>query len=140
MLRRLVFQVGWHLHRLVYRLTAGRAAGAGTLELRTVGRRTGEPRMTLLHYLPDGDRLLVVASNAGGARDPAWWLNLAARPAAEVVLAGAVRPVTAREAVGTERDSLWGRLTVWNPDYADYQRRSGRRVPVVILEPREEMP
>ena len=131
-----MFQVGWHLHRLMYRLLGTRAAGAETLELRTVGRRTGTPRTTLLTYLEDGDRRVVVASNAGAERHPAWWLNLRANPRAEVVIDGRARPVAGREATGEERARLWSRIVAWKPAYADYERRAdGRTVPVVVLEP-----
>lgn len=68
-------QAQWHMHRLAYRISGGSAAGDGTLALHTVGRRSGKPRMTLLNYLDDDGRYVVVASNAGSDRHPAWWLN-----------------------------------------------------------------
>ncbi|MGI8930691.1 MAG: nitroreductase/quinone reductase family protein [Candidatus Limnocylindria bacterium] len=136
MLRRALFQIGWHLHRLLYRLTGGRAGGSGTLELRTVGRRSGDQRMTLLSYLGDGENLVVVGSNAGSERPPAWSLNLEAAPDAEVVLGGRAMPVHAHWASGPERDRLWSRLQAGNPAFERYQEMAGREVPVIVLEPR----
>lgn len=135
-MRRAVFQLAWHLHRLAYRLLGRRAAGATTLELRTVGRRSGQPRMTLLTYLPDGPRRVVVASNAGAAGHPAWWHNLRAQPSCRIVVDGRTERMRAREATGPERDALWARFVARHPGYAEYARLAGeRRVPVVVLEP-----
>lgn len=134
-LRRLAFQLFWHLHRLAYRLLGARATGDDALVLRTVGRNSAEPRETLLSYLPDGERYVVIGSNAGADRHPAWWLNLQARPYAEIELRGRAVPVRAGEAEGAERERLWARIVEWNASYADYARRTERRIPVVILEP-----
>lgn len=138
MLRRALFQIGWHLHRLLYRVTGGRAGGAGALELRTVGRRSGEPRMTLLNFLRDGAALVVIGSNAGSPRTPAWALNLEARPDAEVAVEGCTVAVRAHVAGGDERARLWRRVLEWNPTYGRYQKMAGREVPVIVLEPRAD--
>jgi F420H(2)-dependent quinone reductase len=134
-LRRVGMQVMWHMHRLVYRISGGKAAGDGTLAVHTVGRRSGEPRMTLLNYLDDGGRYVVVASNAGSHRHPAWWLNLEARPDAEVVVDGRRIPVRAHRADGAERERLWERVVEWNAAYAGYATETARSIPVVVLEP-----
>lgn len=136
-LRRLAFQLFWHLHRLAYRLLGARATGDDALVLRTVGRKSGEPRETLLNYLPDGERYVVIGSNAGADRHPAWWLNLQVRPDAEVEVRGRALRVRAREAEGPQRERLWARVVEWNGSYAEYARRTERRIPVVILEPAE---
>ncbi|HEX2142470.1 MAG TPA: nitroreductase/quinone reductase family protein, partial [Candidatus Limnocylindria bacterium] len=128
-------QALWHMHRLAYRVSGGRAAGDGTLAIHTVGRRSGEPRMTLLNYLDDGGRYVVVASNAGSQRHPAWWLNLQARSGAEVVVGGRRVPVRAHRANGVERERLWERILEWNPVYAAYAAETARSIPVVVLEP-----
>ena len=114
-MRRALYQLAWHLHRLVYRLVGRRAAGRETLELRTVGRRSGQARMTLLTFMPDGDRFVVVASNAGAAGHPAWWLNLRARPTTDVVVDGRTVLVVAREAAGAERAAVWGEFVAAHP-------------------------
>jgi deazaflavin-dependent oxidoreductase (nitroreductase family) len=77
----------------------------------------------------------VVGSNGGDARPPAWWLNLQAQPAAEVQVDRAHYRVTARQAVGAERDALWQRLEASYRYYANYRRRTSREIPVVVLEP-----
>ena len=135
-MRRAVFQLAWHLHRLAYRLLGRSAAGTTTLELRTIGRRSGQPRMTLLTFVPDGPRRVVVASNAGAAGHPAWWHNLRAQPSTRIVVDGRTERVRAREASGAERDELWARFVAQHPGYAGYARLAGdRQVPVVVLEP-----
>ncbi len=138
MLRRALFQVGWHFHRLLYRLSGGRAGGADTLEIRTVGRHSGVRRMTLLSFLRDGGNFVVIGSNAGSERTPAWALNLGAHSEAEVVLEGRTLPVRAHVAAGAERDRLWTRIIAWNPTYSRYQEMAEREVPVVVLEPRAD--
>jgi len=108
--------------------------GLPLLLLETVGRRSGRPRCVALAYLLDGDDLVVVPANAGAERTPAWWLNLRAAGTGVVDLGEhrtAVRPV---EAHGPERERLWRRLAAVAP-VDRYQRRTPRRLPVVILRP-----
>jgi deazaflavin-dependent oxidoreductase (nitroreductase family) len=128
------------LHVLVYRLSRGRLLGgigkAPFLLLHHVGRRSGKERVSPLIYVDDGARLALVASAGGAARHPAWYLNLRARPETEVEVRGERRAVHAREAEGRERERLWRRAAEIYPDYAVYARRTGRRIPVVVLEPR----
>ena len=133
-------QALWHAHRLVFRATGrglerAEAEKLGTLALRTVGRNSGLCRETLVWYVVDGLDLVVVASNAGSDRDPAWWLNLEANPEAEVRTADEWLPYRARRASGEELDRLWLRITALKPQYAEYRRAAGREIPVVILEP-----
>jgi len=127
------------LHRAVYLKTGGRLggrlAGRDMLLLTTRGRRSGEPRTTPLSYLKDGDDFVVVASNNGGPRDPAWWLNLEADSRAEIVVATRRLPVAAHLARGEERERLWPLLIAYNPPYATYAKRTTRDIPVVVLRP-----
>ncbi|MGX6449209.1 nitroreductase/quinone reductase family protein, partial [Patulibacter sp. S7RM1-6] len=116
----------------------GVAVGHTTLLLRTRGARTGAPRAVPLLYTAHGDDLVLVASSGGADRHPAWLHNLRAHPEAEVELGGRIRPVRAREATGAERDELWARCCANYAGYAAYQRRVGRRIPVVVLEPRAD--
>ena len=81
------------------------------------------------------DAFVVVASYAGEPRDPEWWRNLKAHPAAEVMVDGRSLEVRAREADGARRELLWSRIVEADPAYAEYQRRTERRLPVVLLEP-----
>ncbi len=126
-------------HVLVYRATGGRLGGkvgrAPVLLLTVTGRRTGAPRTTPLLYLRDGERLVLVASNAGDDKDPAWWTNLRHNPAARVELGGERRAFKARQATAEEKARYWPQLVGQYGSYATYQKRTRREIPVVILEP-----
>jgi deazaflavin-dependent oxidoreductase (nitroreductase family) len=126
------------LHRFVYRVSGGRVGanlrGSRMLLLEHVGRRTGQPRSTPLLYIEDGERLVVVASNAGDDRTPAWWLNLQQKPEAAVQVGRAHSRVHAREADASERERLWPLLEASYRYYADYRARTQRKIPIVILE------
>ena len=110
--------------------------GTAILVLETVGRRTGNPRMTPLVYLPHGDRFAVVPANAGADRPPAWWLNLEAAGAGFVVLGGTRQRITPAIATGIEHERLWRRFCAVTP-VEHYQRSTRRTLPVVILTPAE---
>ncbi len=130
----------WWLHPRIYRLTGGRLGGTvmgmPVLLLTTRGRRTGLPRTRALTFLPRGDTAVVVASYLGEPRHPAWWLNLEANPDAEIQIGSTTRAVRAREAVGEERNALWSEIVTNMEEYAAYETRTDRRIPVVVLEPR----
>jgi deazaflavin-dependent oxidoreductase (nitroreductase family) len=131
----------WRAHRSWYRLTGGRLGarllGWDVLYLTTRGRKSGEPRSVMLNYCHEGTALVVVGSNAGGDRDPLWWQNLKAHPDAEVRTGTKRFAVHAREAAGTERQLLWDRVIARDPAYAEYEQRTKRRIPVVVLERRD---
>ena len=130
-------RVFWRVHRAFMRLTGGRFGKVGPLDallLTTTGRKSGERRDVAVNYIPDGDSYLVVASYAGEDRDPAWWRNLRANPDAEIRVGGERVRVRAREAEGAERERLWTRLVDKDPAYAEYQQRTKRRLPVVLLQ------
>jgi len=131
---------GWRNHRAIVRATPGRVGsriGAfPVLLLTTRGRRSGERRDVTLSFVRDDYAFVVVASYAGEPRDPEWWRNLKAHPAAEVMVDGMSLEVRAREADGARRELLWSRIVEADPAYAEYQRRTERRLPVVLLEPR----
>ncbi len=125
----------------VYRASGGRLGGrflrgAPVMLLTTIGRRSGEPRIAPLIYLEDGDNVVTVASKGGSARHPLWYRNLQANPDVEVQIGADKRKLRARIASVEEKDRLWPRLTMIYPDYDDYQARTDRDIPVVILEPR----
>jgi deazaflavin-dependent oxidoreductase (nitroreductase family) len=141
-IRRTTFtELMWRLHRFVYRASGGRVGnaigGAPVLLLTTTGRRSGQPRPVTLTYFEDGSRFVVVASNAGEDRHPAWWLNLKEHPDATVQIGGTTTRVRAAEAVGEERERLWKEVTRRDPAYEEYRLRTDRRIPVVLLEPTE---
>ena len=126
------------LHRLVYRTTGGRIGGTALdlsiLLLTTTGRKTGRPRTRPLCFLPDGDTLVVVASNGGKDWFPDWWLNLVADPHATVEVGRDRRPVVARRATPDEHARLWPALTAVAPGYLRYRARTEREIPLVLLE------
>lgn len=128
------------LHSAIYRRTGGRLLGdfdgAPLLVLHTVGARSGEPRRSPVIYLQDGPNLVVVASMGGQPKNPGWYHNLRADPRAEVQIGGRRRPVTARVASAEEAARLWPRLSAMWPAWEDYQTRTDRQFPVMVLEPR----
>ena len=110
------------------------------VRLTTTGRRSGEARPVTLYAFPDGDRLVVVGSWGGKARDPAWVGNLRAEPSATVRAEGTERPVTAHEVSGSERERLWELVCTEFPLYRTYQRRTTRTIPLFVLAPTGAMP
>jgi len=121
-------------------LTRGRlkiAIGQPICLVHTRGARSGQPRSTPLLYTPRGDALVLVASKAGAERNPAWYHNLKANPDVDVEVGGRRRPMHAREVEGAERDELWALVNDNYDGYDTYQHRAGgRRIPVLVLEPR----
>jgi deazaflavin-dependent oxidoreductase (nitroreductase family) len=109
--------------------------GAPVAILTTTGRRSGEPRTNPLIYGQHGDDYLVVASKGGWDKPPAWYRNLQENPNAQVQVWGERFSVRARDATAEEKPELWPIMTAIWPDYDDYQRRTEREIPVVVLEP-----
>jgi F420H(2)-dependent quinone reductase len=105
------------------------------LALTTKGRKSGEPRSSVVAYIEEGDAYAVVASNAGANRPPAWWLNLREDPTAEIDVKGDRLRVRAREADGDEYDRLWKQFADANESYERYRSYTDRRLPIVLLEP-----
>lgn len=126
-----------HIDRLLLRLSRGRfgiTTVYPSLILTTIGAKSGQPRTTPLVFLPDGDRIVLIASNGGNPRNPGWYYNLRANPRAEVLLKGRTATYTAREVHGAERAELWQRAVALYPGYAVYQQRAGgREIPVMAL-------
>jgi len=125
-------------HVRVYRETRGKRGyhwrGTTILLLTTLGRRSGEQRTTPLIHRVDGGRYVVVASKGGAPQHPAWFENLAAEPAVTLQVLDEVFDARASVAEGAERERLWGLMTeVW-PAYDDYQQKTDRQIPVVVLE------
>jgi deazaflavin-dependent oxidoreductase (nitroreductase family) len=124
-------------HVRVYRETEGERGydwrGATILLLTTTGRRSGESRTTPLIHRTDDDRWVLVASKGGTPQNPGWFENLKADPEVTIQVKGEEVPVRASTAEGEERSRLWSLMTeVW-PAYDDYQARTDREIPVVVL-------
>ena len=128
-----------HVRR--YRETEGAVGhmwrrGAKTLLLTTRGRKTGEPRTAPLIYENSPNGYVIVASNGGAQKHPGWYRNLLRDPHVEVQVEGDVFPAQARTATGEERAELWRLAAQQWPPYDDYQTRTSREIPVVVLERR----
>ena len=142
-MRPLIVRLATHrlgaLHRVLYRASGGRIGariwGLPIVLLTTTGRASGRPRTVPLCALRDGEAFVVIASYGGLDRSPSWWLNLQSEPRAAVQVGRSTRDVVAREATPDERARLWAEVTRRAPGYLDYQRRTSRRIPVVLLEP-----
>ena len=128
-------------HRALVRVSGGRLGGAllglPSIELTTVGRRSGKPRVSMLTVpVQVGPVLVVVASAGGDDRHPAWYLNLVDDPHVQVAVSGGPAvPMVARVAAPDERTDLWPRVTAALANYAEYQERTSRVIPLVLLEP-----
>jgi len=124
----------------LYRLSGGRVGGkvgrAPVLLLTTTGRKSGEPRTAPVVYLADGENAVVINTNAGNAKVPAWSLNLEANPEAEVERGRRRYPVRARVAEGEERARLWREHNEQYAGFDDYRVKLDRTPSVIVLEPR----
>lgn len=130
-------------HRAILRLSGGRvlrtAFGMPVVELRTIGRKTGQTRTTMLTSpLHDETRVVLVASKGGDDRDPQWYGNLAAHPDVEIVIEGETRKLRARTALASEAADLWPQIVGAYKGYGGYRNRTGRTIPIVICEPRPD--
>ena len=126
----------------IYRLTGGRIGGrflrgAPVFLLTTRGRKTGQPRVSPLLYLEDGDDYIIVASKGGMSHHPLWYLNLEADPDCEIEIGTRRRKMRARRVGAEEKAALWPRLVAMYRDYDDYQQRTTRDIPVLRLQPRD---
>ena len=108
--------------------------GTSTLILTTKGRKSGEERLNALIYGMAGDNPMIVASKGGAPEHPAWYLNLRENPTVQVQIRGDKFDATARDATPEERPELWKQMTEHWPDYDNYQQKTDREIPIVILE------
>lgn len=136
-----VFNASTRGHVAAFRLSGGRIGGrvngAPCLLLHHTGAKSGKQRVSPLQYMPDGDRMVIVASKGGYTKNPGWYHNLKSHPATQVELPkeGKVA-VRARVATGEERRELWPRVVDLYSGYAEYQESTSREIPVVVLERR----
>jgi deazaflavin-dependent oxidoreductase (nitroreductase family) len=129
------------VHRAILKLSFGHlghsAWGMGMLELTTTGRKTGQVRSVMLSSpRQEGDAIMIVASRGGDDQHPGWYHNIVANPEVQVSWKGEpVKAMHARVADAAERARLWPLITADHKNYADYQKKTDREIPVVILEP-----
>jgi deazaflavin-dependent oxidoreductase (nitroreductase family) len=124
------------LYRLSRGMLLGKVGRAPVLLITTTGRRSGQPRTAPVLYMADGERLVVIGSNAGNQRAPAWALNLQTMGDAEVQLGGKRMAVRARVAHGEEHAELWRKMNDRYAGFQEYRTRTERDIPVFVLEPR----
>ncbi len=126
-------------HIFLYRASNGRigsnVAGLPMLLLTTTGRRSGKTRTTPLVYVEENGSYAVIASNGGSKGDPSWWLNLKSNPQAILQIGSSQLAVKARKAGAEQRKKLWKKATEIYPGYDEYQNRTDRKIPVVVLKP-----
>ena len=129
------------IHRTLLKVSGGRfgwdAGDMPVVELTTTGRKSGQPRTVMLTSpVRDGDAIVVVASRGGDDTHPAWFLNLRDNPDVEVAMKGEPkRSMRARVASAEDRARLWPLVTSNQPRYGEYQKKTEREIPLVLLEP-----
>ncbi|MVZ99637.1 nitroreductase family deazaflavin-dependent oxidoreductase [Actinomadura sp. LD22] len=141
-----ILKVMARLNIAAYRATGGRVGGTWRVGsafrkgvpiclLTTKGRKTGRPRTQPLLYMPDGERVIIVASQGGLPKHPLWYLNIRADPRVTIQVKRDVRRMRARTASSEERAALWPRLVSVYADFDKYQSWTDREIPVVICDP-----
>ena len=127
------------LNVAVYRLTRGRVGGkmenAPVCILHTVGRKSGKTRVSPLLYLADGDDIVLVASRGGSDAMPGWYFNLMDMDAAEVEIKGVRTKMRPRRASAEEKAAYWPKVNAIYSHYEDYQQRTSREIPVIVMSP-----
>jgi deazaflavin-dependent oxidoreductase (nitroreductase family) len=130
----------WYTQRIVNRIRrTGKLLGLDALVLTTIGRRSGAERTTpVMGWLPgEGGSWLIVAAANGGARNPAWYYNIAAHPdKVQIETLGRTVAVLAEQLHGTERDEAWRQISATSPRFAKYQQKTDRELPIIRLTPR----
>jgi deazaflavin-dependent oxidoreductase (nitroreductase family) len=111
----------------------GQFKGGNLLLIHHKGARTGTERVNPVAYLPDGDRMVIVASAAGAAKNPDWYHNLKANPRTTAEVGSQTIPVEVTEIVGEDYDDTWARLVKAMPGFGDYQTKTSRRIPLLAV-------
>jgi deazaflavin-dependent oxidoreductase (nitroreductase family) len=136
---RLAMKLGTGAHAGVYRATGGKLFGrmgkSPILLLNTVGRKSGKKRTSPLLYVMDGEDFVIIASKGGAPTHPAWYLNLKGNPEATVEIGDQEVRVRAREADSEEKARLWQKMVEMYPTYDDYQKKTEREIPLLVLHP-----
>jgi deazaflavin-dependent oxidoreductase (nitroreductase family) len=134
-----IFKFFLAIHITLYRLTRGkfgsRVQGLRVLLLTSIGRRTNHKRTTPLGYFVDGDRYIVIASNAGFDSNPAWFYNLNKNPHVTIEVGPQKMNADAEVIEPAARDKIWAKLVSLAPGYAKYEKKTSRVIPLVALKP-----
>jgi F420H(2)-dependent quinone reductase len=141
---RLALKLGSGAHAGVYRATGGKLFGrmgqSPILLINTVGRKSGKKRTSPLLYVMDGEDFVIIASKGGAPTHPAWYLNLKANPEATVEIGDREVRVRAEEADSEEKARLWQEMVEMYPTYDDYQTKTEREIPLLVLRPSTDTP
>ena len=113
--------------------SGGPMEGRAMLLLTTTGAKSGQPRTTPMMYIPNGDRLIVLASNAGATNHPDWYHNLVAHPQVTVEAKGETFTATATVTAGAERQQLWDMVVAQYPFFSEHQAKITRQIPLILL-------
>jgi deazaflavin-dependent oxidoreductase (nitroreductase family) len=144
--RKTVVDAGFKLmnltHKAALRVTGGRwpntLFGMPGVELQTIGRKSGQPRTTMLASpIHDESRVVLIASKGGDDRDPEWYRNLSANPDVQITINGETRAMRARTASPDEKAAMWPEIVASYKGYDGYQKKAARDIPVVICELRQ---
>ncbi len=135
----LALKLATGVHAGVYRASGGKLLGSmgksPLLLLNTGGRKTGRKRTTPLIYVMDGENFVIIASKGGAPTHPAWYLNLMARPDVTVEVGDRKVQVKAEQVYGEEKNRLWQKMVETYPTYDDYQTKTEREIPLLVLRP-----
>lgn len=134
-LMRLVMAIYVFLYRRTGGKVGGRLGVMPVLLLTTTGRKTGKKHTVPVMYLSESPNYIITASNNGGEKPPAWWLNLKGNPQATIEIGGDMKLVTIEQAGPEEKKRLWVQLVAKAPAFEGYQKRTQREIPMVILRP-----
>jgi F420H(2)-dependent quinone reductase len=138
----LALKLGSSVHAGVYRATGGKLFGrmgaSPILLLNTVGRKSGKKRATPLLYVVDGENFVIIASKGGTPTHPAWYLNLKANPDVTIEVGDRKVRVRAEEVDGEVKARLWQKMTEMYPTYNDYQTKTKREIPLLVLHPTDK--
>jgi F420H(2)-dependent quinone reductase len=138
----LALKLGSSVHAGVYRATGGKLFGrmgaSPILLLNTVGRKSGKKRATPLLYVVDGEKFVIIASKGGTPTHPAWYLNLKANPDVTIEVGDRKVRVRAEEVDGEVKARLWQKMTEMYPTYNDYQTKTKREIPLLVLHPTDK--
>jgi deazaflavin-dependent oxidoreductase (nitroreductase family) len=129
------FKLILNAHIALYRLTGGRLGGKNIVLLTTIGKKSGQPRTKPLFHIKDGANYIVIASAGGNEKNPAWYSNLSANPKVQVEDHGRTIAGTASTTNETERARLWKIIIAQAPNFAGYEKRTTRVIPVVRIQP-----